>query len=94
MWVNHIPFFASERIYMSNVCFVTSKHTGRTYDIYSVVRISNIQQAIFYLGKDIELLDIELRINPNTGMPFMRFLFNREDTKTAFNEWCLRKQEY
>lgn len=72
--------------------YKTSKITGRTYDIFSQIKILNLQQSYFYLKEGVELQDIELSEDRNNGNPLMVFIFKREDTKSAFDKWCNNKQ--
>ena len=51
----------------------------------------NINQAIFFIEYGVTLQDIEISTDRKTGKPVMVFLFYREDTKLAFDEWCNRK---
>ena len=70
--------------------YKVSKITGKTYDLFSIIRILNIQQVIFFLSKQIPLQDIEVSEDRNTGKPVLVFYFNREDTREAYDEWCKR----
>ncbi len=78
---------------MSNKVFEVSKITGRTYELFSQVRILNIQQCIFYLENGVVLNDIEISEDRRTHQPVMVFLFNREDTRDAYDEWCKRRKQ-
>lgn len=70
---------------------VRSAITQRDYDLFKVIRILNINQAIFFIEYGVTLQDIEISTDRKTGKPVMVFLFYREDTKLAFDEWCNRK---
>lgn len=70
---------------------VRSEITQRDYDLFKVIRILNINQAIFFIEYGVTLQDIEISTDRKTGKPVMVFLFYREDTKLAFDEWCNRK---
>ena len=78
---------------MPRTHYIMSKITGRTYDLFGVIRILNISQCIFYLENGIILQDIEISEDRKTNKPILVFLFNRDDTKQIFDEWCKRKQE-
>lgn len=71
----------------------TSKTTGKTYDIWSVIRILNPRQAAFYVSRGLEIQDIELSEDRKTKEPILVFFFNKEETKEPYDEWCSRKQE-
>ena len=70
---------------------VHSDITQRDYDLFKVIRILNINQAIFFIEYGVVLQDIEISTDRKTGKPVMVFLFYRDDTKNAFDEWCNRK---
>lgn len=71
----------------------TSKVTGKTYDLWSVIRIMNPKQAAFYCSKGLELQDIEVGEDRKTKEPVFVYFFNKEETKVPFDEWCKRKHE-
>ena len=70
--------------------YKVSDITGKKYDLFSIVRILNIQQIIFFLSKKIPVQDIEISEDRNSGKPVLVFYFKREDTKEAYDEWCKR----
>lgn len=73
--------------------YKVSDITQREYDLFKQVRILNIQQVIFYLQNGVTLNDIELSEDRKTHSPVMVFLFDREDTRTAYDLWCRRKNQ-
>lgn len=73
---------------MNEKRYETSKITGRTYELFSQIRILNIKQSIFYLKNGVVLNDIEISEDRKTHEPVMVFLFNREDTRDAYDKWC------
>lgn len=73
---------------MSQPYFKKSLITGRTYDLFSIIRILNISQAIFYIQNGVTLQDIEISEDRKTGKPVMVFYFLREETKVPFDLWC------
>ena len=78
---------------MAQPYYKTSKITGKTYDLFSIIRILNIAQAIFYIQNDIPLQDIEISEDRKTGKPILVFYFIRSDTKEVFDLWCKNKEE-
>lgn len=78
---------------MNEKRYETSKITGRTYELFSQIRILNIQQCIFYLENGVVLNDIEISEDRKTHQPVMVFLFNREDTYAAYDKWCDRRNQ-
>lgn len=73
---------------MAEPYYITSSVTGKSYDIFSAIRILNIQQVAFYMNQGIELQDIEVSQDRKTGLPILVFYFNKEDTKEAYDIWC------
>jgi len=78
---------------MNEKVYETSKITGRTYELFSQIRILNIQQCIFYLENGVVLNDIEISEDRKTHQPIMVFLFNREETRDAYDKWCKRRDQ-
>lgn len=77
---------------MSSPHYETSKITGRTYDIFSIVRILNIKQVIYYMKCNLEVMDIEISADRKTGEPILVFCFDREKSKPVFDMWCKKKE--
>lgn len=77
---------------MNEKRYETSKITGRTYELFSQIRILNIKQSIFYLKNGVVLNDIEISEDRKTHEPVMVFLFNREDTRDAYDKWCRQRE--
>lgn len=77
---------------MNEKRYETSKITGRTYELFSQIRILNIKQSIFYLKNGVVLNDIEISEDRKTHEPVMVFLFNREDTRDAYDKWCKQRE--
>ena len=76
---------------MAQPYYKTSEITGKTYDLFSQIRILNMQQNIFYLKHGVPLQDIELSEDRKTGKPIMVFLYTRDDTREVFDLWCKNK---
>mgnify|MGYP004483211885 CR=1 FL=1 len=70
---------------------IISTRTGKTYFPNKVVRILNIQQIIAYLNYGVELLDIYPSIDYKTKKPLLVCLFDRENSKEAYDLWCKRQ---
>ena len=80
---------------MEKVSFIKrSPITGRKYDYFSddVIRLLNFQQAFYYIeDKGIVPLDIVLSDDrKRPGKKVVLFLFSKEETKDAYNDWCMR----
>ena len=73
---------------MADPYFITSQVTGKTYDVFSVVRILNVRQAAFYMSKSVILQDIEVSQDRKTNLPVLVFYFNKDDTKEVYDIWC------
>lgn len=71
--------------------YKTSKITGRTYDLFDIVRILNIQQAIWYIQNSVPLEDIEISEDRKTGVPVLVFYFSRTLSQKSYADWCERK---
>jgi hypothetical protein len=69
-----------------------SDTTGRTYNIFGCVHILNIAQAIYYMQHHVKLLDLQISEDRKTGNPILVFVFNKDDTKEAYDLWCLNKE--
>lgn len=67
---------------------VTSKITGKTYDIKKTIRLLNPQQAASYMCNGAEPVDIYASRHYETGNPVLVFLFDRESTKDLYDKWC------
>ena len=70
----------------------TSKTTGKTYNLWGVIKILNPRQAAFYVSRGLEIQDFELSEDKNKE-PILVFYFNKDETKEPYDEWCRRKQE-
>ena len=71
----------------------TSKTTGKTYDLWSVIKIVNPKQAAYYVSRGLEIQDIELSEDRKTKEPIFVYFFIKDETKEPYDEWCSRKQE-
>ena len=78
---------------MAKPYYITSEITGRTYDIFGAIRILNMAQNYFYIQHGVPLMDIELSTARKNGNPLFVFIYNREDTKEAYDLWCKNKQK-
>lgn len=71
--------------------YITSKITGKKYRVKDCVRILNIQQVAAYLDNDVELLDVYVSKDRNTDKKILVYIFNREESKEAYDLWCKRE---
>lgn len=71
----------------------TSDITGKKYNVFDIVKILNIKQAAYYSSVGVELLHIEISKDRKTNEPVYVFYFPRSETKSAYMEWCERKQK-
>ena len=76
---------------MGNINEIKSNITGKTYKASTVVKILNIQQIIAYLKYGVELIDLYPSVDRVTNKPVLVALFNREDSKEAYDLWCKRE---
>ena len=67
---------------------VKSNFTGKEYDSRKAIRILNANQAAAYIKHGMELLDLWLSKDVNTGKPILVYIFNKEETKEVYDLWC------
>ena len=67
---------------------VKSTFTGKTYDPSKAVRILNMHQAAAYMNYGITLIDLWSSKDVKTGKPILVFIFDREESKEAYDLWC------
>jgi len=77
---------------MKQPYYETSKTTGKTYNLWGIIRILNPRQAAFYVSRGLEIQDIELS-EDKSKEPIFVYYFNKDETKQPYDEWCKRKQE-
>lgn len=72
-----------------------SRINGREYKVFDTCRILNLQQAIRYLANNVELIDLYTskdRDNPEAQK--LVFVFNRNESKWAYDAWCKRELKF
>ena len=67
---------------------IHSDITGQDYYAQEVVRLVNMRQICSYLQMNKKPVDIYSSSDYKTGNPILVVLFNREDTKDAYQRWC------
>ena len=67
---------------------VKSNFTGKTYDPNKAVRILNMPQAAGYMDYGVKLLDLYTSKDIKTGKSILVFIFDREESKEAYDLWC------
>lgn len=67
---------------------IHSDITGQNYYAHDVVRLINMRQICSYLQMNKKPVDIYSSSDYKTGNPILVVLFNREDTKDAYQRWC------
>ena len=72
---------------------VKSEFTGKEYDISKVVRILNLSQVHRYLSWHIYPIDMYPSIDYKTGKDIICFIFDRAETKNAYDSWCKGEKE-
>ena len=77
---------------MKNTFYKMSEVTGRSYNVFSTVKILNIRQAIFYMQRGGVLYDLQISEDRGSGKPVFVFVFDREETKEAYDAWCRNRQ--
>lgn len=77
---------------MGRPYYKTSQLTHITYNIFDCVVIMNPSQAAFYVNAGLQLLDLEIGEDRKTKEPVFCYLFDRQDSKPYFDDWCKRKR--
>ena len=67
---------------------VHSDVTGKDYYPSQVVRLVNIRQICSYMRLGKKPIDIYPSIDFKSSNPVLVVLFDRNDTKDAYNRWC------
>ena len=67
---------------------VKSNFTGKAYDPNKAVRILNMQQVAAYMDYGVSLIDLYSSRDIKTGKPILVFIFDREESKEAYDLWC------
>lgn len=67
---------------------IHSDITSRNYYPKDIVRLVNIRQICTYLSLGKVPVDIYPSVDFKTNNPMLVFLFDREQTKDAYERWC------
>lgn len=71
-----------------------SKTNEMKYNVWDVVHILNIEQAKFYMENGVKLVDLDFsKSRTNSDRTVVVFIFNREDTREAYDTWCKRASQ-
>ena len=73
---------------MSESYIVKSQVTQREYDLFSCVKIINIQQACAYMDNGVYPVDIKSSIDNKTGKRCAVFYFDKNESKEVYDKWC------
>lgn len=67
-----------------------SRLTGQYYNLFddSIIRILNPQQVAAYIEYGLMPIDIYTSKDEKTGKKVLVFLFDRQETKAAYDLWC------
>ena len=68
-----------------------SEITGRIYNLFNVCRILNLSQVCYYLNQHVPIEDIEVSEDRKFSNPILVFLFDRDLSKEAYDNWCNRE---
>ena len=68
---------------MSDQYLTKSIITGREYDLFSCVKIVNIQQACAYMDNGVYPVDIK-----KTNKRCVVFYFDKNESKEVYDKWC------
>lgn len=74
--------------------YIRTTRLGEKYNIFDkeYIRIMNIFQAAFFIAHGIDLVDAYPSVDRKTNKKVAVFVFKKEDTKDAYDEWCRRKE--
>lgn len=73
---------------MSEECLVKSHISQDEYNLFSCVKIVNIQQACAYMENGIYPVDIKPSIDTKTNKRCVVFLFDKNESKEVYDKWC------
>ena len=77
---------------MNNEVHMVKSHiTQREYNLFSCVKIINIQQACAYIDNGVYPVDIKSSIDNKTGKRCVVFLFDKNESKDVYDKWCKYK---
>ena len=75
-----------------HVFMIKSRITHKEYNAFETCRILNLQQAIRYLANHVELIDLYTsKDKDNPGVQKLVFVFDRKESKWAYDLWCKRE---
>ena len=60
----------------------------REYDLFSCVKIVNIQQACAYMDNGVYPVDIKTSIDNKTNKRCVVFYFDKNESKEVYDKWC------
>ena len=67
---------------------ITSKLTGKSYNVEDVVRIVNVLQLSLYIENGVELIDIYTSRDYKTKKPILVAVFDKNNSAWAYDLWC------
>lgn len=73
---------------MSESFITKSAVTQREYDLFSCVKIINIQQACAYMDNGVLPVDIKTSIDNKTNRRCVVFYFDKNESKDVYDKWC------
>ena len=73
---------------MSDQYLIKSIITTREYDLFSCVKIVNIQQACAYMDNGVYPVDIKTSTDLKTGKRCVVFYFDKNESKEVYDKWC------
>lgn len=67
---------------------IHSEVTGKDYYPSKCIRLVNIRQCCTYMQLGLKPLDIYPSIDFKTNSPVLVMIFDREESKPAYDRWC------
>lgn len=66
---------------------IKSETTGKIYDPNKTVRLVNLKQILFYMNREVEILDFYPSEDFKTKEPILVFIVSKYDTYDVYQEW-------
>lgn len=73
---------------MTNEFYRFSTVTGKSYNIFSTIKILNPTQSAFYMYNNVFPVDIRISEDKKSNKKCLVFYFVRSETKEVYDQWC------
>lgn len=72
---------------------IKSETTNKIYDPNKTIRIVNIKQILFYMSRDVEILDFYPSEDFKTKEPVLVFIVSKYDSYEAYQDWMKSREQ-